>query len=78
MNTKSGKRFMITSRETGEDVLGGPVGEGNCYVRAYASPLKGEPAVSALKVGESTRAKFTLSGGRGVYTITRIEDEVTL
>jgi hypothetical protein len=70
------KLFKITDRRYGSDVLGGPVSERNPYV-AYARPEHGQKHPIALDVGESSRCAYTLSSGRGVYVVTRIEDGVS-
>lgn len=76
-NLKRGiKQFSIQTTDTAHDVLGGSVGEGNVYITAYPSVLPDNKAISALEVGESTLARYSLSGSSGVYRIVRVEDMV--
>lgn len=73
------KRFRILNGSD-EDVLGGAVGEGNAYLAAYGSLVRGEKPVGELEVGESTRKRYALSGQKPtVYRILRVQDadEVT-
>ena len=68
------RMFKVTDRRDGSDVLGGPVSEHNPYVTSYASPEKGQKSLLTLEVGESSRCRYSLSGGNGVYVVVRIED----
>ena len=70
------RRFVITDRKDGSNVLGGPIGYGNCYVSVYPSPLPGYKHPAMLEVGESTRCEYRLSGSKGIYTVSRLENAV--
>jgi len=64
------KYFKVVKPGTDEDVLGGPISEDNPYISSYPSC-----DVSPLSLGlyEKTRAKFNLSGTKGVYEIVRVD-----
>ncbi len=64
------KMFKITKPSTDEDILGGPVTEGNAYIAAYPVPLDGRKHPRDLDVFESTMCQYSLSGSKG----TRLED----
>lgn len=64
-------RRYILETEAGEDVLGGPVAEGNVYINAYAFyPTNRLP--ESLAVGERTQCKVSLSRETGTYYVRRI------
>jgi len=68
------KAFRIQTLDTGQDVLGGTVGEDNAYIRAYGAVVAGYPAVEDLEIGEVTRKEYALSGQkRTTYAIVRVE-----
>jgi len=56
-----------------EDVLGGPVGPDNVYMRSYGRSVVGQPTIDALEVGQHTLRQYALSGSRPtVYRIVRV------
>lgn len=72
------RRFIIWDPRDGHhrpDSNGiiGRVGIDNAYLRAYAAWIDGKTAED-LKVGESTLAKFSLSGTHGTYLVVRVDD----
>lgn len=53
--------YKIVDERDGSDVLGRPVEYENPAISIYAVPLKGQPTVASLKIGESTRVQGGLS-----------------
>jgi len=75
MNTDaqvSVKMFRILDGKD-DSILGGDVAEGNAYVSAYGSVIRGEKSPTDLAIGESTRKRYALSGQKPtVYRILRV------
>lgn len=69
------KKFKILKPGTDEDVMGGPLNEGNPYVTTYGAPLPGEKLISQLEPWESTLVKYSLSGSTGTHKVLRVDDE---
>lgn len=66
------KAFDLIDEATDERVMRS-LSESNVYVTAYGSLLAGELAVSDLDVGQRTRKRYALSGGKPtVYAIERV------
>lgn len=66
-------KFYTITDKTDSDVLGGPVSEHNVYISAYADPGLGKHPRD-LEIGEHTWCTYSLSGSKGTYKVTRIED----
>jgi hypothetical protein len=79
MGTKV-KRFQLRDGR-GNDVLGGPIGEGNATLTmACTGPVvSGETFKNwrQLDVGEGSWHSFAMSGTSGTYYVVRLEDGET-
>jgi hypothetical protein len=65
------KRFRLQT-ETGEDVLGGEVGEDNVYISTYGTLEPGSSPPGELLVDEFCKKRYALSGQKPtVYVIVR-------
>jgi len=64
------KKFRLLDGK-GENVLG-DIGQDNAYLTAYANWTDGS-SHKDLDVGESTTARFSLSGTSGTYRVLRVQ-----